>query len=106
MPTHQEDYEGLKPLDLAKDNRHDECMQLLFKTISPTLLVRTRPPYNHYLTTIFVQHYHIVNRFVYITITSTITHLNSLKSLSCLLGRHVIFLECGGCQEFPLFTKY
>ena len=38
-PTHQEDYEGLKPLDLAKDNQHNECIQLLFKTISPSLLV-------------------------------------------------------------------
>ena len=39
VPTHQEDYEGLKPLDLAKDNQHNECVQLLFKTISPSLLV-------------------------------------------------------------------
>ena len=40
MSTQEEDYEGLRPLDLAKDNQHNECVQLLFKTVSPSLLVR------------------------------------------------------------------
>ena len=50
-PTHQEDYEGLRPLDLAKENQHDECVQLLFKNVNPTILVRrARLAYNelHY----------------------------------------------------------
>jgi len=34
-----EDYEGLRPLDLARDNDHTECAQLLFKVIQPNLLV-------------------------------------------------------------------
>ena len=35
-----EDYEGMKPLDLAEDNDHEECAALLFRAIKPSLLVR------------------------------------------------------------------
>ena len=38
------DYEGLKPLDLARDNNHDECVQLLFKTVKPNILVSVYAP--------------------------------------------------------------
>ena len=37
-----EDYDGLKPFDLAKDNKHQECMKLLFKAINTNLLVSER----------------------------------------------------------------
>ena len=37
-----EDYEGLRPLDLARDNYHTQCAQLLFKALQPTLLVSVR----------------------------------------------------------------
>ena len=38
-----EDYDGLMPFDLAKDNKHHECMKLLFKAINTNLLVCTAP---------------------------------------------------------------
>lgn len=34
-----EDYDGMKPLDLARDNNHDECVKALFKTVKTNILV-------------------------------------------------------------------
>lgn len=35
-----EDYDGLRPFDLAKDNKHHECMKMLFKAVTTNILVR------------------------------------------------------------------
>ena len=34
------DYDGLKPVDLAKQNNHEEAYQLLFRVAKSSLLVR------------------------------------------------------------------
>lgn len=39
VDTYSEDLDGLKPIDLAKDNKHDECVKILFKALAPTILV-------------------------------------------------------------------
>ena len=39
MDAHSEDYDGLKPIDLAKENKHEECVEILFKALAPTILV-------------------------------------------------------------------
>lgn len=40
MDLSTKDNEGLKPVDLAKENNHEEAYQLLFKVARPSLLVR------------------------------------------------------------------
>ena len=39
VDAHSEDYDGLKPIDLAKGNKHEECVKILFKALTPTILV-------------------------------------------------------------------
>ena len=34
-----EDFDGLKPFDLARENNHKDCMKILFKAIKPDILV-------------------------------------------------------------------
>ena len=34
------DNDGLTPLDIAKENRNEECIRLLFKAQKPEILVR------------------------------------------------------------------
>ena len=40
VDVNTKDNEGLKPVDLAKENNHQEAYQLLFKVARPKLLVR------------------------------------------------------------------
>lgn len=45
VDAHCEDYDGLKPIDLAKGNKHEECVEILFKALTPTILVNQ---YHHW----------------------------------------------------------
>jgi len=40
VEVNSKDNEGLKPVDLAKENNHQEAYELLFRTARPKIMVK------------------------------------------------------------------